>query len=69
MCYSAQVRAGCKKYVYVVGHENALDIKAFFKKYWQRITDASVKIPKAFDAWFLNRDDHDADLIRQAISE
>jgi hypothetical protein len=58
MCYSAQIRSEHKKYVRYVGRENALDIKAFFRKYWERINDSPVKIPKAIDSWFA--DDPDA---------
>ena len=40
MCYSAQAQSEYKRYVRYVGRDNALDIKAFFKKYWERLNDA-----------------------------
>src|ERR1700733_180857 len=69
MCYSAQVQSEYKKYVRYVGRDNALDIKAFFKKYWERLTDSSVKIPKAIDTWFASDPDAHANNIRQAIAQ
>lgn len=69
MCYSAQVRSEYRKYVRVVGRDDALDMKAFFQKYWGRVTDSSIKIPKAFDSWFANDPDPHANNIRQAIAE
>jgi putative SOS response-associated peptidase YedK len=63
MCYSAQIEAEWKVYVRVVGLENALSLPAFFRKYWERIDDSAIKIPKALDSWF--KDDPD---IMQAIT-
>lgn len=67
MCYSAQIRSDYKKYVRVVGHENALSLKAFFEKYWERTKNNAVKIPQALDAWFDGRLETEAADIRQAI--
>ena len=69
MCYSAQVQSQYKKYVRYIGNANALDIKAFFRKYWERINDSSIKIPKAIDSWFAIDPDAHADNIRQAIAQ
>jgi putative SOS response-associated peptidase YedK len=51
MCYSAQIERNYRKYVRLWGLD-ALSKKDFIKKYWQRIDDPKIKIPKAIDAWF-----------------
>jgi putative SOS response-associated peptidase YedK len=50
MCYSAQIWADYKKYVRVWGAD--IGIKDFVKLYWDRQTNAKIKIPKAMDASF-----------------
>jgi putative SOS response-associated peptidase YedK len=52
MCYSAQVEAAYEKYVRAWGAD--IDIKAFFRLYWDRTQGARVKLPKAMDASFAN---------------
>jgi putative SOS response-associated peptidase YedK len=50
MCYSAQIRAGYKKYVREFGAD--VSLKQFFRTYWLRSQGAKIKIPKAMDAAF-----------------
>ena len=53
MCYSAQIENDYRRYMRVVGPENALSIQDFINKYWERQESLpSMKIPKAVDAWF-----------------
>ena len=53
MCYSAQIENDYRRYMRVVGPENALSIEDFVRKYWERqVVDKLRKIPKAVDAWF-----------------
>jgi hypothetical protein len=50
MCYSAQVRAGYKRYVREYGAD--VSLKQFFRTYWLRSQGAKIRIPKAMDAAF-----------------
>lgn len=50
MCYSAQVRAGYRKYIREFGAD--VSLKQFFRTYWLRSQGAKIKIPKAMDAAF-----------------
>jgi putative SOS response-associated peptidase YedK len=50
MCYSAQVWAGYRKFVRVWGA--VLSVEDFVRLYWERTTDAKLRIPKAMDADF-----------------
>lgn len=50
MCYSAQVWAGYRKFVRVWGA--VLGVEDFVRLYWERTTDAKIRIPKAMDADF-----------------
>lgn len=50
MCYSAQVEAAYAAYVRLTGAE--IDIPQFEEIYGLRVEDASIKIPRAVDAWF-----------------
>ena len=68
MCYSAQIESQYKKYVRFVGHQNAMDLPGFMRKYWDRIEDSTVKIPKAVDAWFKNPQGDDEKKIAESIS-
>ena len=50
MCYSAQVRAGYKKYVREFGAD--VSLTQFYRTYWLRSQGAKIRIPKAMDAAF-----------------
>ncbi|HYJ99368.1 MAG TPA: SOS response-associated peptidase family protein [Burkholderiaceae bacterium] len=50
MCYSAQILADYRKYVR--HHGATVDLKEFVDLFWRRLTDASIKIPKAMEAPF-----------------
>lgn len=50
MCYSAQILADYRKYVRHFGA--IVDLKEFVDLFWRRLTDASIKIPKAMEAAF-----------------
>ena len=50
MCYSAQILADYRKYVR--HHGATVDLKEFVDLFWRRLTDASIKIPKAIEAPF-----------------
>jgi hypothetical protein len=50
MCYSAQVEAALAAYVRLTGAE--IDFRQFEEIYGLRVEDASIKIPRAVDAWF-----------------
>ena len=50
MCYSAQILADYRKYVRHFGA--TVDLKEFVDLFWRRLTDASIKIPKAMEAPF-----------------
>ena len=52
MCYSAQILADYRKYVR--HHGATVDLKEFVDLFWRRLTDASIKIPKAMEAPFAN---------------
>jgi putative SOS response-associated peptidase YedK len=66
MCYSAQIRAGYKKYVREFGA--TMSIKAFFKLYWDRSRGARIKIPKAMDAAFSEPETDEERQIAEMIS-
>ncbi|HET9206815.1 MAG TPA: SOS response-associated peptidase family protein [Burkholderiaceae bacterium] len=50
MCYSAQILADYRKYVR--HHGATVDLREFVDLFWRRLTDASIKIPKAMEAPF-----------------
>ena len=50
MCYSAQIWANYRKYVRLWGAD--VGIKEFVRLYWERQTNARIRIPKAMDAAF-----------------
>jgi putative SOS response-associated peptidase YedK len=50
MCYSAQIRADYRKYLRHWGAD--IGIRDFVRLYWERRTNARIKIPKALDAAF-----------------
>lgn len=50
MCYSAQVEAAYREYVKMTGAE--LDLEQFEEIYGFRISDPSIRIPRAIDRWF-----------------
>jgi putative SOS response-associated peptidase YedK len=66
MCYSAQIRAGYKKFVREFGA--TMSIKAFFKLYWDRSQGAKIKIPKAMDAAFSEPETDEERQIAEMIS-
>ena len=67
MCYSAQIERDWRKYLRIMGTEATLNLDDFIKKYWWRVEDAKVKIPKAIDAWFANPKTDDEAKIAEAI--
>ena len=70
MCYSAQIENQYRRYMRVVGPENALNIQDFIDKYWERQESLpSMKIPKAIDAWFANPKNEDERKIAQMIRD
>jgi len=50
MCYSAQILADYRKYVRQYGA--TVSLKDYVDLFWRRLTDASIKIPKAMEAAF-----------------
>jgi putative SOS response-associated peptidase YedK len=52
MCYSAQIQQNYKKYVRAFGAD--ISIQDFVRLYWDRQTNARIKIAKAMDASFAN---------------
>ena len=50
MCYSAMVEARYREYLRLLGAE--MDLEQFEQVYGQRLTDSSVRIPRAIDRWF-----------------
>lgn len=50
MCYSAQIEADYKKYVRTFGAH--MSIREFARLYRERISDSTIRIPKAVDRWF-----------------
>ena len=70
MCYSAQIENDYRRYMRVVGPENALNIEDFIEKYWERQHSLpSMKIPKAVDAWFADQKADDERKIAQMIRD
>ena len=67
MCYSAQIERDWRKYMRIMGTEATLNLDDFIKKYWWRVEDTKVKIPKAVDAWFANPKTDDEAKIAEAI--
>lgn len=67
MCYSAQIRADYKKYIRVWGAD--IGIKDFVRLYWERRTNAKIKIPKALDAQFSQPQSDDERRIKALIDE
>src|SRR3954469_20676217 len=65
MCYSAQVRAGYKKYVRQFGAD--VSLKQFFRMYWSRSQGAKIRIPKAMDAAFAEPASAQEQQIKQLI--
>lgn len=65
MCYSAQIWANYKKYVRAWGAD--VDIKEFVRLYWERQTNARIRIPKALDAAFDEPHGDDESTIRALI--
>ena len=67
MCYSAQIQQNYKKYVRAFGAD--IGIKDFVRLYWERQTNARIKIPKAMDASFANPGTDDERQITALIDE
>src|SRR5262249_53896546 len=67
MCYSAQVQQGYRKYVRAYGAD--IDIKEFVRLYWQRQTDARIRIAKAMDTAFAEPANEDECTIKRLIDE
>jgi len=65
MCYSAQIRADYRKYVRHWGAD--IGIKDFVRLYWDRQTNAKIKVPKALDAAFADAKTGDEYEIKRLI--
>ena len=65
MCYSAQILADYRKYVRQFGA--AVSLKDYVDLFWRRLTDASIKIPKAMEAAFADPQSDDEALIKSHI--
>ena len=50
MCYSAQLQASYMKYLRETGAE--MDIDQFVEIFGARVTDSSIRIPRAVERWF-----------------
>ncbi|HUR26893.1 MAG TPA: hypothetical protein VM509_01795, partial [Planctomycetota bacterium] len=50
MCYSAQIQAAYLKYLRETGAE--LDIDQFVEIFGARMSDSSIRIPRAIERWF-----------------
>jgi putative SOS response-associated peptidase YedK len=68
MCYSAQIERNWRKYSRIVGHANAISLRDFARKYFFRIEDSSIKIPKAVDEWFKHPQNDQEREIAESIS-
>jgi len=68
MCYSAQIERDYGRYLRVVGPQNALNKEDFVRKYWWRVEDPKIKIPKAVDAGFKNPKTDDEKKVADAIA-
>ena len=67
MCYSSQIRAEYKKYVRKWGAD--ISLKQYFQLYWERRTDAKIKLPKVTDAEFAHPENEDERKIKELIDE
>ena len=67
MCYSSQIRAEYKKYVRKWGAD--ISLKQYYQLYWDRRTDAKIKIPKVTDAEFAHPENEDERKIKELIDE
>jgi putative SOS response-associated peptidase YedK len=65
MCYSAQIQANYRKYVRHWGAD--ISIKEFVRLYWDRQTNAKIKIPRALDVAFSEPANDDKREIRKLI--
>src|SRR5687768_2381004 len=50
MCYSAQIQAAYSKYLRETGAE--MDLEQFEEIFGARVSDASIRIPRAVERWF-----------------
>src|SRR3982751_1028589 len=50
MCYSAQIQAAYMKYLRETGAE--MDVDQFVEIFGARVSDASIRIPRAVERWF-----------------
>ncbi len=50
MCYSAQIQAAYMKYLRMTGAE--MDVDQFVEIFGARVSDASIRIPRAVERWF-----------------
>ncbi|HEX6398358.1 MAG TPA: SOS response-associated peptidase family protein [Steroidobacteraceae bacterium] len=67
MCYSAQLQAAYLRYLRETGSQ--MDIDQFVEIFGARITDSSIRIPRAVERWF-DEPKNDAERkIRQSIDE
>lgn len=67
MCYSAQVKAGYKKYVQMFGA--AMSIREFYDLFYRRVRDGKLKIPKAMEAAFEDPQTEEEKAIKALIEE
>ena len=50
MCYSAQIQAAYMKYLRETGAE--MDVDQFVEIFGARVSDSSIRIPRAVERWF-----------------
>jgi putative SOS response-associated peptidase YedK len=63
MCYSSQIEAEYRKYLNAFGADISID--EYVKLFWERRTNAKIKIPKAMEWEFLNPQNSHTDAQRQ----
>src|SRR5207342_1615559 len=67
MCYSAQIQASYMRYLRETGAE--MDIDQFVEIFGARVSDSSIRIPRAVERWF-DEPRNEAELkIRKLIDE
>lgn len=67
MCYSSQIEAEYRKYVNAFGADISID--DYVKLFWDRRTNAKIKIPKAMEREFLDPRNDAERQIKAAIDE
>jgi putative SOS response-associated peptidase YedK len=67
MCYSAQIEAEYRTYVRLFGAN--VSLREYVEIFWNRRTDASIKIPKGVEAAFADPQNDDEREIKRLIDE